>query len=206
MRCWIRDTTADDVPAIFALRHDPRVLAEQYRPGLFDTPKMFARNLAAGPNWQGFEFKCTSILIDEQLVGHVIQHHFRRSTGGECVCGWNLEPSHWGQGIMPAALTMLFDKLFQEDRLDSVVACCFTTNTRCQRVVAKLGFEPEQPGLFERISHYISARGIREILKYRLTAEQWSRRAAKHDAKGDDLSIPPAGTMMGDSPIRRSTP
>ena len=49
MSCSIRDTTVDDVPAIFAIRLDPQVLEQQYKPGRWDTPESFGNRLALGP-------------------------------------------------------------------------------------------------------------------------------------------------------------
>ena len=61
---------------------------------------------------------------------------------------------------MPKALVMLFDDLFKKQRVDSIRASCFATNTRCLRVLEKLRFQPDRLGLLDRIGHIIAARAV----------------------------------------------
>ncbi len=174
MHVRIRDTELDDIPSIFRLRSDPAVLVEQHRPGLFDTPKSFAKKLESGRDWQGVSFQCSSITVDDQLVGHVIQYGIKGLTGPVCHCGWSLDPSYWGRGIMPTALTSLFDHILGTEPKLTLMAACFASNSRGLRVIEKLGFQQCRMGFTMRLGHILAARRYRKVLQFRLTSDRWN--------------------------------
>jgi len=169
LNVWIRDTELDDIPLIFRLRNDSCVQLEQYRPGFFDTPKSFARKLASGRTGHGVAFQCSSILVDDELVGHVMQYKLKGPKGPVYHCGWNLEPRFWGRGIMPEALTSLFNRILDTEPSVTIMAACFATNSRGIRVIEKLGFRPCRLEFSMRVGHLIAARGFRKVLQFRLT-------------------------------------
>jgi RimJ/RimL family protein N-acetyltransferase len=174
--CTIRGTAREDVPAIFAIWNDPLVLKEQYGPQRGETQEVFATMYLSGRKMRGLDLQCTSIFVDETLVGNVFQCFATWPSGRVCNCGWNLAPSQWGRGIMPAALAMLFDQLFTQERVSSVVADCFSTNGRCLRVLEKLAFQLERLPILDALWHFYRCRGRHRVRRHRLTAERWATR------------------------------
>ncbi|WP_182867051.1 GNAT family N-acetyltransferase [Stieleria mannarensis] len=187
MALIIKPTERREIEAIFALRHDPDVLLHQYRPRRNETPESFARKLEAPPNPLGMSFRCTSILVDDVLVGHVMQHFGPAPDPrlNACECGWNLAKSHWGQGIMTEALTLLFAQLFEEDPKLLIFASCFTSNQRSRRVIEKLGFRRDQMHWFVWLTHFVRSRG-RRIEQFRLDRRGY-RLAQAHLAAVESL-------------------
>ncbi|QDV86567.1 GNAT family N-acetyltransferase [Planctomycetes bacterium TBK1r] len=180
MAITIKPTEIADIDAIFALRNDPDVLRHQYQPRKGETPASFEKKLAGHPNVLGISFRCTSIFDDGVLVGHVMQHFGPGPEGGRrsCECGWNLAKSHWGQGVMPRALTELFAQLFDEDPRLIVFACCFASNHRSRRVIEKLGFQPDRMHWMVWLTHLVRSHG-RRIEQYRLDRLRYRRAVAR---------------------------
>lgn len=177
----VRDANESDFTHIFALWHDPAILKEQYPLSSYWSADSaaFRSYLVFPRNWFGEERRCTAILVDGDFAGCVLQQLFTWTRRPSAVCGWNLLPSHWGRGIMPRALTLVFDRLFLEASLTSIVADCFSTNTRCQRVLDKLGFERESLGWLGSLEHFVNAGFRHRVWRHRLTAERWKLQSAE---------------------------
>lgn len=56
--------------------------------------------------------------------------------------GFVLSKDYWGQGFMPEAVNGVIDYLFNEIKLDFIVAAHFCRNTQSKRVQGKCGFKP----------------------------------------------------------------
>lgn len=57
--------------------------------------------------------------------------------------GYDLNRSHWGQGLMGEALTAILDFGFGAMQLNRVEALTFPQNTASKRLLTKLGFKKE---------------------------------------------------------------
>jgi ribosomal-protein-alanine N-acetyltransferase len=87
--------------------------------------------------WWGIELKAKGILIG--TIGYCAwdkQHHHAE-------VGYDMSPEYWGQGLMPEALRAVVRYGFEEMGLNRVEATTHTENLRSQRVLEKLGFQPE---------------------------------------------------------------
>lgn len=181
-RYRLSETTIADLPRIFEIGSDPMVLQQQYPPWRGMTPEVYRRFVRAGT------FRCTSIFADEQIIGDVWRMYSHGPRSRVCYCSWNLLPGYWGRGIMPAALTALFDYMFTQDGVTAVVADCFATNDRCLRVLEKLGFCRCRLGAWAAIGHFIKTKGQRKVLRFRLTAEQWATRSTRSEHRGSPVA------------------
>lgn len=172
----IRDSILDDALQIFDLRCDPRLTSMQYPPSLCETPTTLFTVIQPGLDIPANGWKSSTILFNGNFAGHIIQAF---NTGADGVTrillGWNLVPELWGMGIMVRALRLLFEQRFAVKREINFVACCFSSNHRCIRVISKLGFQPDNLTLWERASHFTRTWGRERVVKYCLTYDQWSR-------------------------------
>lgn len=167
----VRDTLPEETEAIFRLRNNPSVLDQQYRPSPLDTPESYAQRMTLAPAMGKYSFRSTSILCDGIMVGHVMQNFSlaHAPAHSRCVCGWNLDPDYWGRGIMPRAANKLFDRLFEAQPELRIIVACFDTNTRCLRVIEKLGFKPQKMTLADRFGHLTQTWGKKKVIQFSLT-------------------------------------
>lgn len=183
-RCRVRDATVEDIPRVLEIRSDPLNLAEQYPLTRHDTEGAISESISREGSPVERTWKYSVILVDDAVVGYVTSIWAGDPPARVCVCGWDLTPSHWGRGIMPVALSLLFDELFAELDVRLVVADCFPTNARCIRVLERLGFVPRRPSLLERVLHVIRARGFRRLRSFALDSDTWRRRQADSPPRG----------------------
>lgn len=175
MNLLVRNTLAADMPELVAISNHPLVRALQFpRIGEFEFCGEFGRVTVRGGI--AFTQMYSTILLDEKIVGYVDHHHWRDQGVRMCQCGWNLHPDVWGRGVMCLALTNLFDVFFGPAQVDCVVADTFWNNSRCLRVLAKLGFAPEDVPLWQRATIAWQMRSVRWIVRHRLMAESWRGR------------------------------
>ena len=174
----IRDTTPDDLPEIFRIQTDPVVRVHQYRFGPNDSLERWTRLLAGHDCAEASRFRCSTIRLGSAIIGHVTHWHWCIDGLRACQCGWNLDPEYWGQGVMCAALSELFDTLFGVEGVQYVFADCFRNNRRCLRVMEKLGFVPNGIPPYQRLLLAWQMRCLRWILRFRLDAEAWRSRTA----------------------------
>ncbi|QHT59126.1 GNAT family N-acetyltransferase [Paenibacillus lycopersici] len=74
------------------------------------------------------------------LLGTCGFHCWRQDPAGIAEIGFDLSPSCWGQGYMAEALRELIDIGFRQMKLAVIEATVEVDNTRCQSLLAKLGF------------------------------------------------------------------
>lgn len=150
MQPTVRDTTIDDVATMVLICRHPLVQPHQFKLG----PRLEAgfRHLLTVDRFHGgMDHRFTSIEVESKVVGYITHGHYHRNGKAAARLGWNLHPDYWGRGIMPAALTILFDRCSQEHDTQLFSADCFRQNARCKRVLAKLGFYRVPIGLIDRI-------------------------------------------------------
>jgi ribosomal-protein-alanine N-acetyltransferase len=170
----IRDTVVDDLSEIFRIRTHELVRPHQYKIRAGDSIDAW-RDRVSGDNRVGSAlFKCVTIREDERIIGHVAQFHYERARAVQC--GWDLDPQYWGRGIMTEALGILFDQFCVNDGISYVLADCFRSNTRCKRVLQKLGFVQVGIPFHHRVFNACWERCLHWIERYRLDAETWNRK------------------------------
>jgi RimJ/RimL family protein N-acetyltransferase len=165
MQLVVRDTTLDDVPNLADICRHPLVRPHQFKlaPNLEDG---FRHLLSVDRFHGGMEHRFSSIDCDQRLVGYITHGHYRFRGHGVARLGWNLDPEYWGRGIMSAALSILFDRCASEHETQFYIADCFRQNTRCKRVLAKLGFVPVRMPWFERIVTALSQECLHWIERF----------------------------------------
>ena len=180
MNVSIRNTVDSDLPEIFRIRTDPLVRPHQYKLSFLDSESLWATQLF-GPTPKGNTqlFKCTSILRDGQLVGHISRIHYKYAGQNVCTCGWNISPSHWGNGIVTNAVTQLFDLFFYEQQVDVVISDCFSNNYRGLRVLNRLNYQPSSIAWRERLGIMMSRWCFHKILRFHLNLEMWENRKTR---------------------------
>lgn len=185
MEVSIRDALPKDADDIFGLRCDPRLRSMQYAPSPLETPQSVFAVCQPGSEIPEVGFKCSVIMVDGDFAGHIFEEYRRgnASVGTHATLGWNVVPELWGNGIAANALKQLFEIRFETQQQITFVACCFQSNTRCRRVIEKLGFQDSKLGLREFVSHFIKTRGQQRILKHRLSYEMWWERKLLGDGE-----------------------
>lgn len=178
MKIAIRDTVESDLLDIFRIRTDPLVAVHQLRLTTGDDLDFWRQQLFGDRRNAAVVFKCTTILDDRVVIGHISQHHLKQGDWTTCECGFNLAPQYWGRGIMRMALSRLFDAFFEEQGVDLVISDCFADNHRCIRLLSKLGFQRIGIGLLARILIAYQMRCLRWIRRFELTATDRSNSVA----------------------------
>jgi RimJ/RimL family protein N-acetyltransferase len=178
MKITIRETVESDLPDIFRIRTDPLIAIHQYRLTADDTLDFWRQQLFGDRRDAAVVFKCTTILDDQEVIGHISQHHLKRGDCVTCQCGFNLAPQHWGHGIMRMSLSRQFDAFFEEQGVDLVISDCFAGNRRCIRLLNRLGFQSIGMGLLARLLIAYQYRCLRWIRHFELTATDWRNHAA----------------------------
>ena len=172
----VRETTESDLPAIFRIVTDPQVRPMQFRLSRNDTIEGWKRLLFAPPRNGAAFSRCTSIVRNDKIIGHVNHLHFDVGKQRMCYCGWNLAPEYWGRGITVLALSKLFDQFFREQQINAVISECFASNRRCLRVLEKLNYLAVGVPLHDRLRTLVFRRCLHWIRRFQLTADRWYMR------------------------------
>lgn len=169
----VRNTVEADLQEIFQIRTDPLVSRNQFRIPASDTPDLWAQQLF-GQQVDGQPlFRCSTILVDGQIAGHVSHQSATFGDQLTAYCGWNLAPAFWGQGIMHRALSEWLGSLHQEHQVDVAIADCFSSNRRCLRLLRKLGFGSIPIDLSGRIQILMQHNCWHWIHRFRLITEDF---------------------------------
>ncbi len=143
-RLTLRPVHGEDVPVIFRLYSDPRVMEFRGEPVfgheaqaeklVFLWRRLFGEG--NGLRW-GIEYKATGKLIG--TIGFkAIFHQHRRAD-----MGYELDPEWWNRGIMTEAVKAVTDYGLNEMKLHSIEANITPHHAASRRVLEKLGFRPE---------------------------------------------------------------
>ena len=179
----IRDMAPADIDAVFRIRQDPAVARNQYRIHPSENAEVWRARLLGLADTAIYRYKYSTISLDNTIVGYISQIH-TESAGQKIVqCGWNLAPEFWGQGVMAAALSSLFDGLLSVDNVQHVFADCFRDNLRCKRLLSKLGFVPNAILIHHRIIIAAAMRCLHWIDRYRLDRNTWNQFRANQITK-----------------------
>jgi len=143
-RLLLRALVDEDVPAMYALRSDPRVMRFIGRPlarSIEDAAalvQLIQRDVAshAGISWAITE-KGSPTMIGVIGFWRVAKEHHRAEVG------YTLAPQHWGRGLMHEALQCVLEHGFGALRLHSVQAICDPRNAASVRLLERCGFVRE---------------------------------------------------------------
>jgi aminoglycoside 6'-N-acetyltransferase len=120
------------------------------------------------------------IEADGRLVGDVSA---RRPAGafppGVVEIGISLLPEYRGRGLGTAAVTLVTDRLFRDERAERVQATTDVRNTAMRRVFEKLGFVEE--GVMRGFMP--SEGGRADYVLYGVTKAEWATRSGTAAAK-----------------------
>ena len=146
-RLHLRELTAADGPALFAMRSDERIMAHIGRPRattLQDAEELIATIAKGRTENTGITWALT-LHGDDLLIGTIgyyrlkLEHH-----RGEI--GYMLAYDHWGKGLMGEALEAAVACGFERFRFHSIEAITDPRNTASNRLLERQGFARE--GLF----------------------------------------------------------
>lgn len=174
MEISVRDSLKGDLRAIYRIRVNPAVSAQQYPISSRETFESWKQKLG-----NSTDSKHCAVLNGEEVIGFIVQHTFSPDGKKACYCGWSLAPEYWGRGLMAQALAQVFDSLFLQQEFELVISECFTSNQRCIRLLEKLHFYPISFGLIERIKLMFANRSLRWVLRFRLDAEVWIKQRSE---------------------------
>lgn len=173
----IRDSAATDAEQMYQLRSDSRLTGMQYPAPSLEYIRATIDYATPGVEIPSLGLKISSIILDQKFIGHITEQYATDRNGQvRVLLGWNLQPEFWGRGLMVRALSRLFQQRWEARRELVFLACCFSTNRRCLRVIEKLGFQAVKLTIGERLAHFSQTWGRQKVLKHRLTYDQflWS--------------------------------
>ena len=107
---------------------------------------------------------------NEALIGTCGYYNWNK-TSRRAEIGYDLEPAHWGEGIMTEALRAVLRYGFVETGLNRVQAIIDSENVRSIKLVESLGFKKE--GVLRQNSYF---RGrFRDEVSFSLLKEEWTK-------------------------------
>lgn len=109
---------------------------------------------------------------DPGLIGSVGFYKWEDDPHRKAEIGYDLDPAHWGKGIMREALEAVIDYGFDKMNLNRITLLVISYNERSLRLVRRLGFVQE--GIM-RESASVDGRFIDDVL-FSLLRSEWRRR------------------------------
>jgi len=174
-RLVLRAPVLADAPAIFRIMSDPRVMRYFGAPPMtsLEAAEQRIAGLAAdfaalrGIRW-AIVPRAGGELIGTCGFWRLIKEHARAEIGYE------LDPAHWGQGLMPEAVGAALDFGFGPMGLHSVEAQIDPANASSRRVLEKLGFVQE--GYFRESYYDPNAGRFTDTAVFSLLRSDWVAR------------------------------
>ncbi len=78
----------------------------------------------------------------DELIGSAGLYKWTKKTS-QVETGYDLDPEHWGQGIMTEAMTAIIDHAFDVMKVNRIEALVSPRNKHSMRLVRALGFRKE---------------------------------------------------------------
>jgi [ribosomal protein S5]-alanine N-acetyltransferase len=175
-RLVLRAVTADDTAAIYRIMSDPRVTryfgqAPMAEPA--EAVERIERIQAAFADQSGVRWALAprqgGELIGSGGFWRIDKRHFRAEIGYE------LDPEHWGQGLVTEALRAMLGFGFANMGLHSVEANIDPANVGSRRVLEKLGFVQE--GYFRENYWVYDEDRFSDTAAFSLLASDWAVKA-----------------------------
>jgi RimJ/RimL family protein N-acetyltransferase len=185
-RLVLREFTVDDWPAVLAYQSDPRYL--RYYPPTHttvDDARAFVRRLV---EWQREQprrrYQMAVVLAAEgRLIGNCGIRMAAPEAPGDTFfradMGYEIAPTHWGQGYATEAARAMLAYGFERLNLYRVWAQCVADNLASARVLEKLGMRLEG-----RLRDNEQFKGRRwDTLLYAILEPEWRAKWAGHSAR-----------------------
>lgn len=171
-RLVVRPMLEIDVNEIIGYLADPRVAPFQYRfsDSRGDAFCQLIRFRDENPEVE-LMFQNFTITLDDRPVGHIVIQFL-----SQLIVGWNLGPEFWGNRIMPTALTLMYDRLFELNQDTVIISNCFPNNERCIRMMRTLGYQPVRLNVFDRIGLMLESMTLKRHARFRLDRQQFRNR------------------------------
>ena len=176
-RLVLRAMTADDSAAIYRIMSDTRVTRYFGRAPMADPAEAVERIAgiqAAFADQSGVRWAITprqgGAMIGSGGFWRIDKRHFRAEIGYE------LDPQHWGQGLIPEALQAMLGFGFTKMGLHSIEANIDPANVGSRRVLEKLGFVQE--GYFRENYWVYDEDRFSDTAAFSLLASDWARSTA----------------------------
>lgn len=144
-RLVLREIVMDDALAVFRIRGDFQVTRYNTGPAYATIDQ--ARKLITGMqksynDHDELRWGVTRKGGDNQVIGMVGFNYWHRKDRRGSV-GYDLARAYWHQGIMSEALRAVVAFGFERMNLNRIEADCTVENTASERLLLKLGFQPE---------------------------------------------------------------
>jgi len=171
-RLLLRGLSRADLPALFAMRSDPRMIEhtdQSVDASSRDTETYLDRMLAgnAEGKWIVWGIERTA---DHRLIGSASLWNFNAE--GTCAeFGYGLVPDAWSHGYMQETLAALLGFAFVDLVLEAVEAYTENTHGRSARLLSKLGFV--RTGAIDEMGSAVPRVFTMDI--YRTTAVDWKK-------------------------------
>lgn len=156
-----------------AIKKEPAVAVQQYRFNDIAYADALKQLLLSNDNTGSVEMRYSSIELGGKLVGYVCHTHYTANVTGFVECSWNLASDYQGRGIMYAALSQLLDDWILKCGLEYVVADHFRKNSRCKRLLDRLGFATVPISIEERVANTFQMKCLQWIVRRRLDSKTW---------------------------------
>lgn len=143
-RLHLRQSQADDAPALFAIYSDPQIMefyGNEPHQSLGETQALVERNQARYANREALRW-CITQRNDGRAIGTCGFHHFDEDFH-HAETGYILDRAYWGKGIMKEAMSAILTYAFTEMGLHRVEAIIDIANERSKGLLLKLGFTYE---------------------------------------------------------------
>lgn len=105
-----------------------------------------------------------------ELIGTCGYYDWNK-TSRRAEIGYDLDPAHWGQGIMTEALQAVLEYGFEKMGLNRIQAIIDSKNTRSVKLVRRLGFKKE--GVLRQRSYFNGQ--FRDDVCFSLLKEEWTK-------------------------------
>ena len=169
----VRQSQLEDTDAILRIKQDPKVVALQYRTDPREYLEMLQRVLYGNNKTGIFTIQFSTIELDSESVGYICHHHYSIEGIKMVIGSWNLASAFWGRGIMKVALTQLLNEWVNRAEIQHVFADHFRKNSRCKRLLDRLGFSSQEIPLMERLSTACRMRCLQWVVRRRMDASVW---------------------------------
>ncbi len=139
----LRMITEKDAPALYAFLQKPQVYEPTSSEGwTLESVEQFTRDNVAGAaigKWCRY-----GILLpgEEAPTGDIGLHNIDL-LNRRCEIGYQLDPAHWGSGVMTRAARVLLEWVFNDGGFNRVEATVMAGNEPSARVLERLGFKRE---------------------------------------------------------------
>ena len=172
MGVTIRPTVSSDIALLYRIWNDHRVLLTQYEPNPHLTHSRYELAMAAPEGLDGSCFCSRTVLLEHELIGHVMLNWLPSPSGvaSRCELSWNLDPDYWGRGLMTDAVRSVVRELLSESPEARITVSTDPRNDRCIGLLRKCGCVPIALSDEDRQRHFFDSSSTRSVRQYAYVA------------------------------------